>query len=88
MPLQLYLSFITYACATTFLPGPNRAYSAERANPSEKGSPTFELRSHKLSPDKNAVPKNYLLTGNEDPEVRVIYLYKEGSSSLYRLRLE
>ena len=23
MPLQLYLSFIAYACATTFLPGPN-----------------------------------------------------------------
>ena len=72
----------------TFLPGPNRAYSAERASPSETGRPTFELRPHRLSPDKDAVPKNYLLTGNEDPEVRIIYLYKEGASSLYRLRLE
>ena len=72
----------------TFLPGPNRAYSAERAGPSEGNAPQFELRPHQLTPAKNGVAKNYLLTGNEDPEVRVIYLYKEGASSLYRLRLE
>ena len=72
----------------TFLPGPNRAYSAERAGPSEGNAPQFELRPHQLTPAKNGVAKNYLLTGNEDPEVRVIYLYKEGTSSLYRLRLE
>ena len=73
----------------TFLPGPNRAYSAERASASVTGdSPTFELRPHQLTPAKNGAAKNYLLTGNEDPEVRVIYLYKEGASSLYRLRLE
>ena len=73
----------------TFLPGPNRAYSAERADISSNGiSPTFELRSHQLTPERNAVKKNYLNTGSEDPEVRAIYLYKEGTSSLYRLRLE
>ena len=92
----------------TFLPGPNRSYSAERADPnaanetetggtrssaSEKGEtpsarPQFEQVPHQLTPEQNAVKKNYLNTGNEDPEVRAIYLYKEGSSSLYRLRLE
>ena len=69
----------------TFLPGPNRSYSAERAAAS---APQFELVPHQLSPEANAVRKNYLNTGNEDPEIRAIYLYKEGSSSLYRLRLE
>ena len=86
----------------TFLPGPNRSYSAERAvietggtrsGASEKGEtpsarPQFEQVPHQLTPEQNAVKKNYLNTGNEDPEVRAIYLYKEGSSSLYRLRLE
>ena len=72
----------------TFLPGPNRAYSAERAGPVEGNAPQFELRPHQLTPAKNGAAKNYLLTGNEDPEVRVIYLYKEGAASLYRLRLE
>ena len=72
----------------TFLPGPNRSYSAERADPSAVPALSFELRPHQLTPEQNAVKKNYLNTGNEDPEVRAIYLYKEGSSSLYRLRLE
>ena len=73
---------------TTFLPGPNRSYSAERADATAAPALSFELRPHQLSPEQNAVKKNYLNTGNEDPEVRAIYLYKEGSSSLYRLRLE
>ena len=82
----------------TFLPGPNRSYSAERADPNaanetETGGtrlsrPQFEQVPHQLTPEQNAVRKNYLNTGNGDPEVRAIYLYKEGSSSLYRLRLE
>ena len=73
----------------TFLPGPNRAYSAERAEvPKSGGSPAFELRPHQQTPASGAAAKNYLLTGSEDPEVRAIYLYKEGASSLYRLRLE
>ena len=79
----------------TFLPGPNRSYSAERAAIETGGraspraaAPQFELYPHQLTPEQNAVKKNYLNTGNEDPEVRVIYLYKEGSASLYRLRLE
>ena len=72
----------------TFLPGPNRSYSAERADATAAPSLSFELRPHQLTPEQNAVKKNYLNTGNEDPEVRAIYLYKEGSSSLYRLRLE
>ena len=70
----------------TFLPAPNRAYSAERA--AAGAAPAFELRPHQLTPERNAVSKKYLNTGNEDPEVRAIYLYKEGASSLYRLRLE
>ena len=79
-----------------------RAYSAERAvietggtlsSASEKGEtpsarPQFEQVPHQLSSEPTAPRKNYLNTGNEDPEVRAIYLYKEGSSSLYRLRLE
>ena len=72
----------------TFLPGPNRSYSAERADATATPALSFELRPHQLTPEQNAVKKNYLNTGNEDPEVRAIYLYKEGSSSLYRLRLE
>ena len=72
----------------TFLAGPNRSYSAERADPNAVPALPFELRPHQLTPEQNAVKKNYLNTGNEDPEVRAIYLYKEGSSSLYRLRLE
>ena len=72
----------------TFLPGPNRSYSAERADATAAPALSFELRPHQLTPEHNAVKKNYLNTGNEDPEVRAIYLYKEGSSSLYRLRLE
>ena len=72
----------------TFLPGPNRSYSAERADATATTGISFELRPHQLSPEPDAVRKNYLNTGNEDPEVRAIYLYKEGSSSLYRLRLE
>ena len=76
----------------TFLPAPNRAYSAERASTESDGTrslrPQFELTPHQLTPERYAVRKNYLNTGNEDPEVRAIYLYKEGSSSLYRLRLE
>ena len=72
----------------TFLPGPNRAYSAERADATATTGISFELRPHQLTPEQNAVKKNYLNTGNEDPEVRAIYLYKEGASSLYRLRLE
>ena len=86
----------------TFLPGPNRSYSAERAVIDAGGAaasgtdaggtrlsrPQFEQVPHQLTPEQNAVKKNYLNTGNEDPEVRVIYLYKEGSASLYRLRLE
>ena len=73
----------------TFLPGPNRAYSAERAAPPDAGSSLqFEQRPHQLTPEQNAARKNYLNTGNEDPEIRAIYLYKEGTSSLYRLRLE
>ena len=78
------------ACPTTpsTSPGPNRSYSAERADATAAPSLSFELRPHQLTPEQNAVKKNYLNTGNEDPEVRAIYLYKEGSSSLYRLRLE
>ena len=72
----------------TFLPGPNRSYSAERADATAAPALSFELRPHQLTPEQNAVKKNYLNTGNEDPEVRAIYLYKVGSSSLYRLRLE
>ena len=83
----------------TFLPGPNRSYSAERAvietggtrsvaSETPSARPQFEQVPHQLTPEQNAVKKNYLNTGNEDPEVRAIYLYKEGSSSLYRLRLE
>lgn len=71
----------------TFLPGRNRAYSAERADTSDDGL-AFEPRQHQQEKAKGAPAKNYLITGNEDPEVRAIYLYKEGDSSLYRLRLE
>ena len=40
----------------TFLPGPNRAYSAERAAPAGNGlSPTFELRPHQLTDRKSVV---------------------------------
>ena len=71
----------------TFLPGRSRAYSAQRASAAD-GVPVFEQRPHQLEPQKGAEAKNYLVTGDEEPQVRAIYLYKEGESSLYRLRLE
>lgn len=72
--------------ALTFLPGRNRAYSAERRDPGS-GSP-FELRPHQTSPAPDAERKNYLLTGGEDPQPRTLYLLKEGAAALYRLRLD
>lgn len=71
----------------TFLPGRSRAYSAQRAS-ATNGVPMFEQRPHQLAPQKGATARNYLITGDEEPQVRAIYLYKEGASSLYRLRLE
>ena len=72
----------------TFLPGRSRAYSVERA-PAEGENPmAFEHRPHQTDPAPGAPSKNYLITGDYDPEVRAGYLYKEGASSLYRLRLE
>ena len=65
----------------TFLPGRGRAYSAETGL-------VFEHRPHQTDPAPGAPAKNYLVTEDEDPEVRAVYLYKEGASSLYRLRLE
>jgi hypothetical protein len=72
----------------TFLPGRNRAYSAQRAGISDGGEPRFEHRVHRASRMAGVTDRNYLVTGDEDPEVHVIYLYKEGAGSLYRLRLE
>ena len=71
----------------TFLPGRSRAYSAQRAS-ATNGVSVFEQRPHQLEPQKGATARNYLITGDEEPQVRAIYLYKEGASSLYRLRLE
>lgn len=71
----------------TFLPGRSRAYSVQRAEASD-GAPEFEMRPHQQAREKGSAAKNYFVTGDEDPIVRAIYLYKEGTSSLYRLRLE
>lgn len=72
----------------TFLPGRNRAYSAER-RATEAADTAFEPTTHAEAPDAaDTARKTYLVTGNEDPEVRSIYLFKDGASSLYRLRLE
>ena len=72
----------------TFLPGRSRAYSVERAPTEGEKSMMFEHRPHQTDPAPGAPSKNYLVTEDEDPEVRAVYLYKEGASSLYRLRLE
>lgn len=72
----------------TFLPGRGRAYSAERAQTDGDKSMVFEHRPHQTDPAPGAPSKNYLVTEDEDPEVHAVYLYKEGASSLYRLRLE
>jgi hypothetical protein len=71
----------------TFLPARGRAYSVQRAA-ALSGPAVFELRPHQMESAKGAPAKNYLVTEDEEPEVRAIYLYKEGESSLYRLRLE
>ncbi len=71
----------------TFLPGRNRAYSVRQAD-LKVDAKTFELRPHATSVETADAPRNYLVTGSEDPEVHVIYLYKDGAGSLYRLRLE
>lgn len=72
----------------TFLPGRSRAYSVQRAAPPSDGAPAFEQRPHQQTREKGADAMNYFVTGDEEPNVRAIYLYKEGGSSLYRLRLE
>jgi hypothetical protein len=72
----------------TFLPGRNRAYSAQRAEISGEKSMQFEHRAHRPSRAAGTADRNYLVTEDEDPEVRAIYLYKEGAGGLYRLRLE
>lgn len=72
----------------TFLPGRGRAYSAERAATDGGNRMSFEHRQHQTDPMPGAPAKNYLITEDEDPEIRAVYLYKEGASSLYRLRLE
>ena len=72
----------------TFLPGRNRAYSVERAPAAGDKPMSFEHRPHQTDPAPGAPSKNYLITEDEDPEIRAVYLYKEGASSLYRLRLE
>ena len=71
----------------TFLPGRNRAYSVMRAAATNDIS-AFEQRPYQQEREKGAAARNYLITGDEEPQVRAIYLYKEGASSLYRLRLE
>jgi len=72
----------------TFLPSRGRAYSAQRAQTDGLDAMVFEHRSHQTGPAPDAPEENYLITEDKDPEVRAVYLYKEGSSSLYRLRLE
>ena len=72
----------------TFRPGRSRAYSVQRAAVPSDGAPAFEQRPHQQTREKGADARNYLVTGDEEPIVRAIYLYKEGTSSLYRLRLE
>ena len=72
----------------TFLPSRGRAYYAERAPTDGEKSMVFEHRTHQTDPAPDAPAKNYLITEDEDPEVHAVYLYKEGASSLYRLRLE
>ena len=72
----------------TFLPSRGRAYSAERAPTDGEDALSFAHRPHQTDPAPGAPAKNYLITEDEDPEVRAVYLYKEGASSLYRLRLE
>lgn len=71
----------------TFLPGRNRVYSAVRRAMDVADAP-FEPTLHAEAPSPTAVRKSYLNVGNEDPEIRAIYLFKEGSAALYRLRLE
>ena len=72
----------------TFLPSRGRAYSAERAPTDGEDALSFAHRPHQTDPAPGAPSKNYLITEDEDPEIRAVYLYKEGASSLYRLRLE
>jgi len=72
----------------TFLPGRGRAYSVERAPSVGEKAMVFEHRAHQAGPAPDAPAKNYLITEDEEPEVHAVYLYKEGASSLYRLRLE
>lgn len=75
------------AFEATFLPGKGRAYSAER-RAIDSPSATFEQTLHAETPNPSAARKAYLVTGSEEPDVRAIYLFRDGAASLYRLRLE
>ena len=89
-PSDAGLKILSYdnVMEATFLPGRSRAYSVERSATGGEKPLTFERRPHQTDPAPGAPSKNYLITEDEDPEIRAVYLYKEGASSLYRLRLE
>ncbi len=70
----------------TFLAGRNRAYAAEKAgHAADGGFGPFALVPHLGSPAATE-RRNYFISG--DPEIHAIYLYRDGASGFYRLRLE
>lgn len=71
-----------------FLPANNHVYSAERADPEEVATAGFAARQHQQAPEKGAEAKTYLVTGSDAGATRSIYLFKEGTASLYRLKLQ
>lgn len=74
------------AMEATFLPGRGRVYSAERRD--AEPSAEFKTTTHAESPASDAPRKTYLSTGSSDPDIRAIYLFRDGASGMYRLRLE
>lgn len=83
-----YVASNTNVMEATFLPARSHAYFIERAAPEDMTDTGFAQRQHAATSAADAPKRTYLITPNTDPDTTALYLFKEGSSSVYRLKVE
>ena len=83
-----YVASNTNVMEATFLPARSHAYFIERAAPEDMTDTGFVQRQHAATSATDAPKRTYLITPNTDPDTTALYLFKEGSSSVYRLKVE
>ena len=83
-----YVSSNTNVMEATFLPARSHAYFIERAAPEDMTDASFAQRQHAATSAADAAKRTYLVTPNTDPDTTAIYLFKEGTASVYRLKVE